>query len=69
MTNIDPTTMMPMQPAPAPQPGPYMVDVSIVLASGGRITFTGRDLGLAGLSELFKIIESAIPTHLGESHG
>jgi hypothetical protein len=67
VTNIDQLTAQlagaGIQPHPQPVPGPYMVDLSIILASGGRITFTGRDLHRDGLDELFAIVRQALAFH------
>lgn len=58
MTIFDPTA--PHPPAPPVSPGPYMVDVSIVLPTGGAITLAGRGLDRHGLSELFALVQHAV---------
>jgi hypothetical protein len=61
VTNLDPS-FFPQAPAPAAvrPPGPYIVDITIRLASGGAIVFAGRDLDRAGVGELFQIIQRAV---------
>lgn len=64
MTNIDQLMQqvgMPAPPAHQPTPpGPFMVDVTVTLPSGGRITLAGRDLSRHGLNELFSLINEAV---------
>lgn len=40
--------------------GPYRLDITIWLTSGGRVTFAGTGLDRAGMCELLDIVRQAV---------